>query len=92
MAPTEETISLVEKSTGMPEVTSGGFAPQVVRIEEIKLEAPPQYFGKRQLEVKVWPTHMERYMRLMRYAPTDWLHVVAMRVKGAVSSWVNAVL
>ena len=31
-------------------------------------------------------------MRLMRYAPTDWLNVVAMRVEGAVSSWVNAVL
>ena len=31
-------------------------------------------------------------MRLMRYAPTDWLNVVAMRVEGAASSWVNAVL
>ena len=31
-------------------------------------------------------------MKLMRYAPTDWLDVVAMRVEGAVSSWVNAVL
>ena len=30
-------------------------------------------------------------MRLMRYAPTDWLDVVAMRVEGAASSWVNAV-
>ena len=31
-------------------------------------------------------------MRLMRYAPTDWLDVVAMRVEGATSSWVNAAL
>ena len=31
-------------------------------------------------------------MRLMRYAPTNWLDVMAMRVEGAVSSWVNAVL
>ena len=31
-------------------------------------------------------------MRLMRYTPTDWLDVVAMRVEGAASSWVNAVL
>ena len=30
-------------------------------------------------------------MKLMRYTPTDWLDVVAMRVKGAASSWVNAV-
>ena len=31
-------------------------------------------------------------MKLMRYAPTDWLDVVAMRVEGAASSWVNKVL
>ena len=34
---------------------------------------------------------MERYMRLMHYTPTNWLDVVAMRVEGAASSWVNAV-
>ena len=34
---------------------------------------------------------MEQYMRLMKYVPTDWLNVVAMRVDGATSSWVNAV-
>ena len=28
----------------------------------------------------------------MRYAPTDWIDVVTMRVEGAASSWVNAVL
>ena len=28
----------------------------------------------------------------MHYAPTNWLDVVAMRVEGVVSSWVNAVL
>ena len=31
-------------------------------------------------------------MRLMHYVPTNWLDVVAMRVEGAASSWVNAVL
>ena len=35
---------------------------------------------------------MERYMKLMRYTPTKWLDVVAMRVEGAASSWVNGVL
>ena len=35
---------------------------------------------------------MERYMRLMHYAPTNWLNVVAMRVEGVASFWVNAVL
>ena len=58
----------------------------------MKLEAPPQYSGKRQPGARVWLTQMERYMRLMRYAPTDCLDVVAMRVEGAASSWVNVVL
>ena len=31
-------------------------------------------------------------MRLMCYATTNWLNVVAMRVEGAASSCVNAVL
>ena len=31
-------------------------------------------------------------MWLMKYAPTDWLDVVAMRMDGVSSSWVNAVL
>ena len=31
-------------------------------------------------------------MKLMRYVPTDWLDVVAMRVEGVASSWMNAVL
>ena len=35
---------------------------------------------------------MEHYMKLVRYAPTNWLDVVAMWVEGAASSRVNAVL
>ena len=31
-------------------------------------------------------------MRLMNYSPSDWLDIVAMRVEGAASSWVNAVV
>ena len=31
-------------------------------------------------------------MQLMCYAPSNWLDVVAMRVEGAASSWVNAAL
>ena len=90
--PIKESVSLVGKSTGMPGTTSGGFAPQIAGVGQMKLEAPPQYSGKRQPGARVWLTQMERYMKLMRYAPTDWLDVVAMRVEGAASSWVNAVL
>ena len=35
---------------------------------------------------------MDQYMKLMQYAPMDWLDVVAMRVEGIASSWVKAVL
>ena len=58
----------------------------------MKLEAAPRYSGKKQPSVRKWLSQMERYMRLMKYAPTDWLDVVAMHVDGAASSWVNAVL
>ena len=91
-APAEESVSLVGKSMVLPETTSGGYAPHTAGVAQMKLEAPPQYSGKRQPGARVWLTQMERYMRLMRYAPTDWLDVVAMRVEGAASSWVNAVL
>ena len=92
LAPVEETVSLVGKSMGMPMATLGGFVPQTAGAGQMKLEAPPRYSGKRQPEARVWLTHMERYMKLMRYDPTDWLDAVAMRVEGATNSWVNAVL
>ena len=92
LAPVEESVSLVGKSTGMPATTSGGVAPHIAGVGQMKLEAPLRCSGKRQPGARVWLTQMERYMRLMRYAPTDWLDVVAMRVEGAASSWVNAVL
>ena len=90
--PVEEFVSLVGKSTGMPEATSGVFVPQTTGVVQMKLETPPRYSSKRQPGARVWLTQMERYMKLMCYAPTDWLDVVAMRVEGAASSWVNAVL
>ena len=53
LAPAEESILLVGKSIGMPSTTSGGLASQIVGIGQMKLEAPPQYFGKRQPGVRV---------------------------------------
>ena len=72
-APVEESVSLGGKSTRMPETTSGGFAPQTVGVGQMKLEAPPQYSSKKKSGVRVWITQMERYMKLMCYAYTDWL-------------------
>ena len=39
--PSKESVSPVDKSTGMLETTSGGFAPQTVGVGQMKLEAPP---------------------------------------------------
>ena len=39
-APAIESVSLVGKSTGMLETTSGGFSPQTTRVGQMKLEAP----------------------------------------------------
>ena len=61
-------------------------------VGQMKLDAPPRYAGGRRPRARVWVAQMERYMRLMRYAETDWLDVIAMRVDGAASSWVQATL
>ena len=50
-AAAEESISLVGKSMGIPSTTSGVFAPQTTGVGQMKLEAPPRCFGKRQLGV-----------------------------------------
>ena len=87
-----EDVSLVGKSADMATTSAGGSTPLTAAGGHIKLEAPPRYSGKRQPGVRVWLTQMERYIRLMRYSPSDWLDIVAMRVEGAANSWVNAVL
>ena len=58
----------------------------------MKLDAPPKYAGGCKPGVRVWLSHMERYMRLMRYDQADWLDIVVMRVDGSASAWVNAAL
>ena len=87
-----EDVSLVDKPVDVATTSAGGSAPLTAAGGQVKIEAPPRYSGKRQPSVRVWLTQMERYMRLMRYSPSDWLDIVAMRVEGAASSWVNAVL
>ena len=58
----------------------------------MKLDAPPRYNGARKPGARVWLQQMERYMRLMHYDPMNRLDIVAMRIEGAASSWVNATL
>ena len=87
-----EDASLVDKPADVAATFAGGSVPLTATSGQVKIEAPPRYSGKRQPSVRVWLTQMEQYMWLMRYSPSDWLDIVAMRVEGAASSWVNAVL
>ena len=82
----------MDKPTGVAMTSAGGSAPLTAAGGQVKMEAPPRYSGKRQLGVRGWLTQMECYMRLMEYSPSDWLDIVAIRVEGAASSWVNAML
>ena len=52
-APTEESVSLVGKSTVFPETTLGGCTPHTAWVGQMKLEAPPRYLGKRQPGARV---------------------------------------
>ena len=81
-----EDVSLVDKPADVATTSAGGSAPLTTTGGQVKIEAPPRYSGKRQPSVHAWLTQMERYMRLMRYSPSDWLDIVAMRVEGASSS------
>ena len=85
-------VFLVDRPVDVATTTAGGSAPLTAVGGQVKIEAPPRYLGKRQLGVRVWLTQMECYMKLMKYSPSDWLDIVAVRVEGATSSWVNAML
>ena len=91
-ASVSDTVSLVGKGSAMGGASLGAFMPWTTGVGQMKLEAPPRYSGKKQPSVRAWLSQMERYMWLMKYAPTDWLDVVAICVDGVASSWVNAVL
>ena len=81
-ASVSDTVSLVGKGATMGGPSLGGFMPQIAGVGQMKLEVPRRYSGKKQPTVRTWLSQMEHYMRLMKYAPTDWLDVVAMRVDG----------
>ena len=78
-----ENVSLVDKPVDMATNSVGRFVPLIAASDQVNIEAPPRYSGKRQSSVRIWLTQMERYMR---YSPSDWLDIVAMRVEGGASS------
>ena len=81
-----EDIFLVDKLANVATTSARGSTPLIAAGGQMKIEAPPRYSGKRQLGVYMWLTQMERYMKLMKYSPSDWLDIVATRVEGSASS------
>ena len=90
--PTKESISLVGKSTVMLSITLGGFCTPNYLGWPNEARSPTIIFWQKATRGPSLPNQMECYMKLMRYAPTNWLDVMAMWVEGTASSWVNAVL
>ena len=86
LASASDMVSLVGKESMMGGPSLGGFTPHTTGVGQMKLEAPPRYSRKKQPSVRTWLNQMERYMWLMKYASTDWLDIVAMRVDDATSS------
>ena len=58
-------------------------------IGQLKLERPARYSGGRKPSVRAWLVEVERWMRLMRYFPADWVDIVATRLDGATSTWIE---
>ena len=59
-------VSLVDKPVDVATTSAGGSAPLTAADDQMKIEAPPRYSGKRQPGVCAWLTQIERYMRLMK--------------------------
>ena len=94
--PSTRMVSDMGPTDREPALTNPGMSGTVATVGpgvgQMKLDTPPRYSSGRRPGVRVWLSQMERYMRLMRYPTTDWLDIVAMRVDGAASSWMNAQL
>ena len=61
-------------------------------VGQIKLDTPPRYAGGRRPSARVWLSSIERYMCLVHFDSQDWIDVVAMRIDGTASSWINATI
>ena len=47
-------ISLVDKPVDVATTSVGGFTPLIAANGQMKIEAPPRYFGKRRLGVRMY--------------------------------------
>ena len=69
--------------------TAGRSADAPLGIGQLKLEGPARYSGGRKPIVRAWLVEVERWMRLMRYPPADWVDIVATRLDGVAATWIE---
>ena len=83
------TADLPHPSAATMGTTAGTSAGAPLGIGQLKLEGPARYSGGRKPSVRAWLVEVERWMRLMRYPPADWVDIVATRLDGAASTWIE---
>ena len=83
------TADLPHPSAATMGTTAGTSAGAPLGIGQLKLEGPARYSGGQKPSVRAWLVEVERWMRLMRYPPADWVDIVATRLDGAASTWIE---
>ena len=83
------TADLPHPSAATMGTTAGTSAGAPLGIGQLKLEGPARCFGGRKPSVRAWLVEVERWMCLMRYPPADWVDIVATRLNGAASTWIE---
>ena len=69
--------------------TAGTSAGMPLGIGQLKLEGPARYFGGQKPSVQAWLVEVERWMHLMRYPLADRVDIVATRLDGGASTWIE---
>ena len=83
------TADLPHQSAATTGATAGTSTGTPLGIGQLKLEGLARYSGGCKPSVRAWLVEVERWMRLMRYPPTDWVDIVATRLDGAASTWIE---
>ena len=83
------TADLPHPSAATMGTTAGTSTGAPLGIGQLKLEGPARYSGGRKSSVRAWLVEVERWMHLMRYPPADWVDIVATRLDGAASTWIE---
>ena len=85
----EYTADLPHQLAATMGTTAGTSVGAPLGIDQLKLEGPARYSGGQKPSVQAWLVEVERWICLMRYPPADWVDIVATRLDGAKSMWIE---